>query len=293
MDSMAIPAWATQGMPRATPGRDVQQDSIWDVRTPRAPVDAQPTASGARTPDFLTVHGWPAGDDAQHADGADTPRNGTEDAKAIMDQLCSKLRSLETKTKGSVVALPAQDDAMMVPMPYALFSRGARPAPLPMFAGAPCRPPPGLPAPEPHYAQVPPPPEPVVPRGATKTPPKFVVSYGSVGHPLECGAMCERENCDLGARCPDCHICRVEETEKARQVAEAQNAEEHCPSVGSIGHPHTCAEACKFYPKARGCKDGALCTRCHLCRWNRYQHKSGPTEHSRGQRFGGFFDRSG
>jgi len=43
------------------------------------------------------------------------------------------------------------------------------------------------------------------------------------------------------------------------------------PSVGSVGHPHACAGlGCKFFNKARGCKDGQLCTRCHLCRWNRY-----------------------
>jgi hypothetical protein len=38
-------------------------------------------------------------------------------------------------------------------------------------------------------------------------------------------------------------------------------------SVGSIGHPHSCAEACKYQSKPRGCKDGASCDRCHLCEW--------------------------
>lgn len=42
------------------------------------------------------------------------------------------------------------------------------------------------------------------------------------------------------------------------------------PSRGSIGHPYTCADACKYALKKRGCKDGANCDHCHLCEWNRY-----------------------
>lgn len=40
-------------------------------------------------------------------------------------------------------------------------------------------------------------------------------------------------------------------------------------SIGSVGHPSQCAEACKFIRKSRGCKDGAKCDRCHLCRWRK------------------------
>lgn len=39
------------------------------------------------------------------------------------------------------------------------------------------------------------------------------------------------------------------------------------PSCGSSGHPHRCALACKYARKARGCKDGEACVRCHLCAW--------------------------
>merc|ERR1719419_33282 len=46
-----------------------------------------------------------------------------------------------------------------------------------------------------------------------------------------------------------------------------------CVSVGSIGHPDTCALACKYHNKAAGCKDGQLCVRCHLCTWQRKQRK--------------------
>merc|ERR1712137_1283844 len=40
-------------------------------------------------------------------------------------------------------------------------------------------------------------------------------------------------------------------------------------SQGSVGHPYSCAEACKYAMKKNGCKDGALCDRCHQCEWRR------------------------
>mmetsp|Transcript_61066 Transcript_61066/g.120228 ORF Transcript_61066/g.120228 Transcript_61066/m.120228 type:complete len:237 (+) Transcript_61066:57-767(+) len=40
---------------------------------------------------------------------------------------------------------------------------------------------------------------------------------------------------------------------------------EVCISYGSIGHPYTCADFCKYAKKDRGCKDGAACDHCHLC----------------------------
>jgi len=40
---------------------------------------------------------------------------------------------------------------------------------------------------------------------------------------------------------------------------------EDAPSKGSIGHPYCCAAPCKYIKKARGCKDGVDCDRCHLC----------------------------
>ncbi|CAJ1367749.1 unnamed protein product [Effrenium voratum] len=42
---------------------------------------------------------------------------------------------------------------------------------------------------------------------------------------------------------------------------------------GSLGHPYCCGPACKYVLKTRGCKDGDLCTHCHLCRWTRYAAK--------------------
>jgi len=38
-------------------------------------------------------------------------------------------------------------------------------------------------------------------------------------------------------------------------------------SCGSVGHPDSCNEACKYARKKRGCKDGLACSRCHFCTW--------------------------
>merc|ERR1719183_2065376 len=40
-------------------------------------------------------------------------------------------------------------------------------------------------------------------------------------------------------------------------------------STGSIGHPHACRAACKYFTKRGQCKDGSLCSFCHLCSWRR------------------------
>eukprot|EP00931_Biecheleriopsis_adriatica_P080379 TRINITY_DN53740_c0_g1_i1.p1 TRINITY_DN53740_c0_g1~~TRINITY_DN53740_c0_g1_i1.p1 ORF type:complete len:217 (-),score=16.39 TRINITY_DN53740_c0_g1_i1:158-808(-) len=40
-------------------------------------------------------------------------------------------------------------------------------------------------------------------------------------------------------------------------------------SVGSVGHPFRCRRGCKFINRPRGCKDGSLCSHCHLCRWTK------------------------
>jgi hypothetical protein len=40
-------------------------------------------------------------------------------------------------------------------------------------------------------------------------------------------------------------------------------------SIGSIGHPFTCSKPCKYHSKGKGCKDGANCSRCHICIWSR------------------------
>lgn len=45
------------------------------------------------------------------------------------------------------------------------------------------------------------------------------------------------------------------------------------PSIGSLGHPHCCSSPCPFRKRKGGCREGAECTRCHLCDWSR-QHIS-------------------
>lgn len=42
--------------------------------------------------------------------------------------------------------------------------------------------------------------------------------------------------------------------------------EENAPTIGSIGHPLHCGDACKYFRRSCGCKRGHACTRCHLCK---------------------------
>jgi len=54
-----------------------------------------------------------------------------------------------------------------------------------------------------------------------------------------------------------------------QQVETASTDAKTLFSKGSIGHPFSCAKACKYAKKKKGCKDGDLCDRCHLCDWKR------------------------
>lgn len=119
---------------------------------------------------------------------------------------------------------------------------------------------------------VPPPPvfQPQPPRCRGAGGAKLVISLGTLGHPFSCNTVCEDEQCEAGVACPKCHLCGA----MAEAEAEPQSAgppPQSVYSVGSIGHPVMCADACKFHAKPRGCKDGAMCVRCHLCHWSRYQ----------------------
>jgi len=125
---------------------------------------------------------------------------------------------------------------------------------------------------EPPQGAPPPPPAPYSAGGDASANPKFVVSVGTVGHPAMCGVACEDKACGRGASCPKCHLCQIEQ--QATLADKSQSPPEPVYSVGSIGHPAACASACKFFGKPRGCKDGKMCIRCHLCRWSRY-HKRG------------------
>lgn len=39
-------------------------------------------------------------------------------------------------------------------------------------------------------------------------------------------------------------------------------------SMGSLGHPTSCAAPCKYVKKKHGCRDGVVCRYCHLCQWH-------------------------
>lgn len=59
------------------------------------------------------------------------------------------------------------------------------------------------------------------------------------------------------------------------------------PSKGSLGHPFTCGEACKYASKPRGCKDGSACDRCHICDWKRAKQDVPPPPRPVAPRKGG------
>lgn len=44
-------------------------------------------------------------------------------------------------------------------------------------------------------------------------------------------------------------------------------------SLGSRGHPSSCGGACKYNKLRKGCKEGAGCSRCHLCVWSRQSER--------------------
>jgi len=130
------------------------------------------------------------------------------------------------------------------------------------------------------------------------------ISLGSVGHPNSCGKPCkyarEKRGCTDGLQCSDCRqsqrhwpgagppmqsaagapnsqgvrLAELTVSVKAFRADEcdAPSVPSSFPSVGSIGHPLSCCGVgCKFKGKARGCKDGEFCVRCHLCPWRRSQ----------------------
>ncbi|CAE7335348.1 unnamed protein product [Symbiodinium natans] len=58
--------------------------------------------------------------------------------------------------------------------------------------------------------------------------------------------------------------------EPAEEVNEATGMQYPlCVSFGSRGHPYSCGPACKYASKGKGCKDGANCDHCHLCKWKK------------------------
>lgn len=100
-------------------------------------------------------------------------------------------------------------------------------------------------------------------------------SVGTDGHPTRCGEPCKyarrKTGCHDGARCPNCHICLWQRKPSEKACAETKKPEVPClmTSVGSVGHPFTCMEPCKYARRLGGCRDGWQCSKCHLCQWTR------------------------
>lgn len=133
-------------------------------------------------------------------------------------------------------------------------------------------------------------------QGSAPEAPATHLSLGSVGHPHSCAAACRyvkrKGGCREGVRCPNCHLCFWRRDREQNQEREpdsqepAPSAEGMGPaagaaladagegvatliSVGTQGHPHSCAAACRYVRRKSGCRNGAACPNCHACLWTR------------------------
>lgn len=115
--------------------------------------------------------------------------------------------------------------------------------------------------------------------GAGGAPPEGAeyLSKGSVGHPHSCAEACRymkrKGGCLSGTECMRCHLCFWMRCSRkpapvAAPIVQAEG-EQAIVSIGTRGHPETCAEACKYARRKSGCRDGANCPKCHACMWNR------------------------
>lgn len=119
------------------------------------------------------------------------------------------------------------------------------------------------------------------------------------GFDKACRHIERKAGCRSGSSCIHCHQCQRQGHKKGEVEVELPMAKDTeveqvlggeasalnamldgtnessfvnspCPSVGSIGHPFSCAGlGCKYNRKQKRCKDGNLCLRCHLCPWRR------------------------
>jgi len=51
-------------------------------------------------------------------------------------------------------------------------------------------------------------------------------------------------------------------------------------SVGSLNHPHGCGQACKYVRRKGGCRAGKSCPNCNFCHWTRQGKKEMPSDQS-------------
>jgi len=123
-------------------------------------------------------------------------------------------------------------------------------------------PPPGLSLPQPYSA--------MARQGSENL---WQVSIGSVGHPFTCAVACPYSpgECPSGAQCKMCHECPLN---PRASVSKNVATQERAPataigSLGSLGHPHSCGNACKYVKRKSGCRNGSRCLDCHICHWQR------------------------
>jgi len=117
------------------------------------------------------------------------------------------------------------------------------------------------------------------------------LSLGSVGHPHSCAGACRyvkrKGGCRDGANCSSCHLCFWRRTgdEHPDPQDEPSEKSEAFISIGTRGHPHQCGAPCRYVRRKGGCRDGASCTNCHACLWQRDRQDelastAAPEEHS-------------
>jgi len=126
------------------------------------------------------------------------------------------------------------------------------------------------------------------------------LSLGSIEHPHKCASACRyvkrKGGCRDGTQCQHCHLCfwrRDREQEGAESVSDHPATESSTDladregmatvvSCGTIGHPYTCAPACRYIRRKMGCRNGAHCPNCHACLWTREacdrQHQQPPSQ---------------
>lgn len=211
--------------------------------------------SGASTPLFMPVAAHESSDIVN--DGAHTPVHS------------ASIQDFEKRFKSEVVVL--QSKLQELERTQGLGAGKASKEVLP---------PPGLMAPPPGLHLMRPAAAPT--RAAPEK--QWQVSVGTVGHPFSCAAACPfgGYNCPDGAKCNFCHECTmacsfqqpleplsiVSSFQQPLELADSAAAKP-TGSIGSHGHPYTCGNACKYYKRKSGCRDGADCKDCHFCHWQR------------------------
>jgi len=81
--------------------------------------------------------------------------------------------------------------------------------------------------------------------------------------------------CSIADRLPLAPVQESKQSAISQQArAELDLPHQEIPSIGSRGHPNFCGGACKYNKLRKGCKEGASCSRCHLCAWSRQSERT-------------------